>query len=90
MDYTKLLEEKYPIIIIQYVRKREGLDKKDGSMDKEILEMTNSEVFREVLAWNGFLGGWDRIIKDWILRAFMESILMSLKSEKKGGRGNDQ
>lgn len=35
-------------------------------MDKEILEMTNSEVFRDVLAWNGLLGGWDHIIKDWI------------------------
>lgn len=66
MDYTKLLEEKYPISIIQYVRQREGLDKKDVSKDKEILEMTNSEVFREVLAWNGFIGGWDHIIKDWI------------------------
>ncbi|WP_423734358.1 hypothetical protein ACO9S3_08770 [Bacillus velezensis] len=66
MDYTKLLEEKYPISIIQYVRQREGLDKKDGSMDKEILEMSKSEVFRDVLAWNGFLGGWDHIIKDWI------------------------
>ncbi|ANB49366.1 MULTISPECIES: hypothetical protein [Bacillus] len=66
MDCTKLLEEKYPNSIIQYVRQREGLDKKDGSMDKEILEMTSSEVFRDVLAWNGLLGGWDHIIKDWI------------------------
>lgn len=66
MDYTKLLEEKYPNSIIQYVRQREGLDKEDGSMDKEILEMTNSEVFRDVLAWNGLLGGWDYTIKDWI------------------------
>lgn len=66
MDYTKLLKEKYPNSIIQYVRQREGLDKEDGSRDKEILEMTNSEVFRDVLAWNGFLGGWDYTIKDWV------------------------
>ncbi|KJR69194.1 MULTISPECIES: hypothetical protein [Bacillus] len=66
MDYTKLLEEKYPISIIQYVRQREGLDKEDDSMDKEILKMSKSEVFRDVLAWNGLLGGWDSIIKNWV------------------------
>ncbi|WP_345806708.1 hypothetical protein [Bacillus pumilus] len=66
MDYSTLLEEKYPNSIIQYVRQREGLDKKDSSMDKEILEMSKSEVLRDVLAWNGFIGGWDFTIKDWI------------------------
>ncbi|KYD05405.1 hypothetical protein [Bacillus atrophaeus] len=80
MDYTKRLEEKYPNRIIQYVRQREGLDEKDTSVDKEILEMTNSEVFREVLAWNGFLGGWDRTIKDWI-KSIYGINLDDLKSE---------
>ncbi|MCY7759722.1 hypothetical protein MOC61_12890 [Bacillus inaquosorum] len=65
MDYSKQLEEKYPLKIIQYLRQREGLKENDVSMDKEILNMTEAEVFRNVLSWNGFVG-WDHLIKDWI------------------------
>lgn len=34
MDYSKQLEEKYPLKIIQYLRQREGLKENDVSMDK--------------------------------------------------------
>ncbi|MCY8798135.1 hypothetical protein [Bacillus inaquosorum] len=59
MDYSKQLEEKYPLKIIQYLRQREGLKENDVSMDKEILNMTEAEVFRNVLSWNVL---WDGII----------------------------
>jgi hypothetical protein len=66
MDYTKQLESKYSVSIIRYLRKRGGLEKDDRSMDKEFLNMSKGEVFKDVLSWNGLLGGWDYTIKDWI------------------------
>lgn len=40
--------------------------------------MTEAEVFRNVLSWNGFVG-WDHLIKDWIKN--MQLTLMNLRSE---------
>jgi hypothetical protein len=66
MNYTEKLEEKYPLHIIQNVRQRFGLEKNDTSTDEEILKMTSKDVFKEVVAWNGLLGGYDTTIKEWI------------------------
>ncbi len=66
MDYTKQLEKRYPMEIVEYLRQRAGLEKDDNSMDRKFLHITSSKVFKEVLSWNGLLGGWDYTIKDWI------------------------
>ncbi|MGG2091285.1 hypothetical protein AB1283_00780 [Bacillus sp. S13(2024)] len=66
MNATEKLKEKYPLHIIEYVRKRSGLEANDTSMDEEILNMTKSEVFKDVVCWNGLLGGYDETIKGWI------------------------
>ncbi|MED3792394.1 hypothetical protein P4571_08055 [Niallia alba] len=57
---------KYPENIMQYLRQREGLDKYDTSYDLELNKLSKNQVFKEVLNWNGLLGGYDSTIKNWI------------------------
>ncbi|MED0951317.1 hypothetical protein P4T70_25015 [Bacillus mobilis] len=63
---TEQLKTKYPLHLIETVRKSLGLQKDDTSMDTIILDMNSSEVFACVVQWNGLLGGYDVTIKDWI------------------------
>jgi hypothetical protein len=56
----------YPENIMQYLRQRDGLDKYDTSNDQEFNKMSKSQVFKEVLNWNGLLGGYDTTMKRWI------------------------
>lgn len=58
---------KYPEYILQYLRQRWGLKKDDTSKDDIFHDMEPNAVFYEVLQWKGLLGGWDDIIKGWIL-----------------------
>lgn len=57
---------KYPEYIMKDLRQREDLDENDISLDSELIKMSKSEVFSEVLKWNGLLGSWDVGIKEWI------------------------
>lgn len=66
LNATDKLKEKYPLHIIEFVRQRCGLEPDDMSMDGQILNMTKSEVFKDVLNWNGLLDGYDETIKGWI------------------------
>lgn len=66
MDYTEQLKNEYPADVIGCLRQRAGLEIDDKSMDKQFLDMTPSEVFQDVVGWNGLLGGYDTVIKDWI------------------------
>lgn len=57
---------KYPECIMKVLRMRRGLDENDTHLDWRLQEMNPSRVFKEVLIWNGLLGGWDSQIKGWI------------------------
>lgn len=57
---------KYPEHIMRYLRQVRGFDEFDTSIDKEINKCTPNEAFSDICVWNGLLGGYDAIIKDWI------------------------
>ena len=56
----------YPKNIMYELRQREGLDKNDTNKDDQLNSLSKNEVFREVLYWNGLLGGYDHTIKAWV------------------------
>ena len=57
---------RYPEKIMQVLRQRNGLEFYDTSEDEALNTMSPSDVFSEVMQWNGFLGFWDETIKGWI------------------------
>lgn len=56
----------YPEHILRYLRQRHGLEENDTSMDDRLNAMPSKKAFREVLEWNGMIGGWDSLITGWI------------------------
>lgn len=56
--------KKYPEYIIKMVRQNLGLKADDTSIDKEIKEMSNDEVFQRVCEWDGLIGYGNKI-KEW-------------------------
>ena len=56
---------KYPDYIMEYVRQNLGLDKYDTSEDKDINEMSKSDIFEKVCNWNN-LYWYSEYIKSWI------------------------
>lgn len=59
-------DNKYSESIMQQLRLRNGLkDKYDNSIDEEINNTSEDQIFADLLAWNGLLG-WDDTIKRWI------------------------
>ena len=58
-------ETKYPEYIVKKLRKRRGLDENDTCEDNFINEYSQSEVFSEVLTWDGLIG-WDYYIKEYV------------------------
>lgn len=56
----------YPESIMKALRKREGLDEDDTSLDSELSQLSKNRAFKEVLSWHGFIGRWDADIKQWI------------------------
>lgn len=61
--------KKYPDDIMESVRQALGLEESDESKDHEIAEMSRSEVFDHVLAWNGIIG-YAEEVKQWINDVF--------------------
>ena len=67
-EINKRLENninKYPDYIMEYVRQNLGLDKYDTSEDKDINEMSKSDIFEKVCNWNN-LYWYSEYIKSWI------------------------
>ena len=67
-EINKKLENninKYPDYIMEYVRQNLGLDKYDTSEDKDINEMSKSDIFEKVCNWNN-LYWYSEYIKSWI------------------------
>ena len=67
-EINKKLENninKYPDYIMEYVRQNLGLDKYDTSEDKDINEMSKSNIFEKVCNWNN-LYWYSEYIKSWI------------------------
>lgn len=63
---------KYPNYIMQKVRQNLDLDNEnDISKDAEINAMSQSEAFRRVCLWEGFLGEYHDYIKHWIEDIYM-------------------
>lgn len=56
----------YPEYIMQNLRQRRGLDKYDTSLDDRLSEMSKDNAFKDVVNWNGLLGGYDNTIKSWV------------------------
>ena len=56
---------KYPDYIMEYVRQNLGLDKYDTSEDKDINEMSKSDIFEKVCNWNN-LYWYSEYIKSWV------------------------
>ena len=67
-EINKRLENninKYPDYIMEYVRQNLGLDKYDTSEDKDINEMSKSDIFEKVCNWNN-LYWYSEYIKSWV------------------------
>ena len=67
-EINKKLENninKYPDYIMEYVRQNLGFDKHDTSEDKDINEMSKSDIFEKVCNWNN-LYWYSEYIKSWI------------------------
>ena len=67
-EINKKLENninKYPDYIMEYVRQNLGLDKYDTSEDKDINEMSKSDIFEKVCNWNN-LYWYSEYIKSWV------------------------
>lgn len=92
--YEERLENnpnKYSENIMQYLRQRDGLDKHDTSNDRELSEMSKNQAFKEVLNWNGLLGGYDTTIKNWILNIYgldLDEIEWIDNFKRRCGNGN--
>ncbi|MGE7840711.1 hypothetical protein ACQKNX_07960 [Lysinibacillus sp. NPDC093712] len=56
----------YPEYVMQNLRQRRGLDKYDTSLDDQLSKMSKDNAFKEVVNWNGLLGGYDYTIKSWV------------------------
>ena len=56
---------KYSECIMEYVRQNLGLDKYDTSEDKDINEMSKSDIFEKVCNWNN-LYWYSEYIKSWV------------------------
>lgn len=56
----------YPENILKFLRKREGLEPQDTSQDEELNKLSPDKVFEKIVVWNGLLGDYDTIIKEWI------------------------
>ena len=77
--------EKYPIHIMETVRKCLDLESNDTSLDHEIADMTPNEVFQHVTRWNGLLGGYDYTIKEWVKSIYgVDLNEISVKQERTG------
>lgn len=57
---------RYPEYILRVLRQRSDLEENDPKLDERFQSMPPSQVFTEVLEWNGLLGGWEYRIKHWI------------------------
>ena len=67
-EINKKLENninKYPDYIMEYVRQNLGIDKHDTSEDKDINEMSKSDIFEKVCNWNN-LYWYSEYIKSWV------------------------
>ena len=67
-EINKRLENninKYPDYIMEYVRQNLGIDKHDTSEDKDINEMSKSDIFEKVCNWNN-LYWYSEYIKSWV------------------------
>jgi hypothetical protein len=58
-------ENRYPEYIMEKLRKRQGLEAEDTSMDDVINQMMPDKAFDEVCNWEGLLGFGD-VIRGWI------------------------
>lgn len=56
----------YPEYVMQNLRQRRGLDKYDTSLDDQLSNMSKDNAFKDVVNWNGLLGGYDYTIKSWV------------------------
>lgn len=56
----------YPEYILRYLRQRWDMKPDDTSRDENFQGMEPSRVFKEVLSWNGLIGGWSNQIVGWI------------------------
>lgn len=65
-NYRENNNNKYSEQIMEYLRQRDGLNRYDFSNDEELNQMSQNEVFDNVVKWNGLLGGYSETIKDWI------------------------
>lgn len=59
-------KNRYPEYILRILRQRSDLEENDPKLDERFQSMPSSQVFTEVLEWNGLLGGWEYRIKHWI------------------------
>lgn len=59
------MDNNYPEYILRKLRQRADLDSDNDSMDDRFNELSPSEAFAEVCAWEG-LRGWDETVKGWI------------------------
>lgn len=57
---------KYSSYVMKALRQRRGLNENDNTLDNEFEKMSKSDVFSEVLKWEGLLGSWDSFIKELI------------------------
>jgi len=51
---------------MKYLRQRRGLEENDTEWDDKINDYNSNKAFKEVLEWQGLLGGWDRQIKGYV------------------------